>query len=108
MESFDSLGEFMDLDLLDHLGDAMLLNDRLLFLGTCVREGGREGQRDGGREGGREVGLNIPYCVFCKFMVFTGHRLQCKTPHFTKRKFPNYPQHGVFNHMPPYNSSQVS
>ena len=34
MESFDSLGEFMDLDLLDHLGDAMLLNDKLLFLGT--------------------------------------------------------------------------
>lgn len=35
MESFDSLGEFMDLDLLDHLGQAMLLNDKLLFLGGC-------------------------------------------------------------------------
>lgn len=34
MESFDSLGEFMDLDLLDHLGDAMLLSDRLMFLGN--------------------------------------------------------------------------
>ena len=49
MESFDSLGEFMDLDLLDHLGDAMLLNDRLLFLGTW--EGGKEGGKKGG---GRE------------------------------------------------------
>lgn len=36
MESFDSLGEFVDLDLLDHLGDAMLLNDKLLFLGNLV------------------------------------------------------------------------
>ena len=33
MERFNSVGEFMDLDLLDHLGDAMLLNDKLLFLG---------------------------------------------------------------------------
>lgn len=39
MESFDSLGEFMDLDLLDHLGDGILLNDQLLFLGTvCTVE----------------------------------------------------------------------
>ncbi len=34
MESFESLGEFMDIDLLDHLGDAMLMNDKLLFLGV--------------------------------------------------------------------------
>lgn len=33
MENFESLGEFMDLDLLDYLGDAMLLNGKLLFLG---------------------------------------------------------------------------
>ncbi len=26
----------MDLDLLDHLGDAILLNERLMFLGKCV------------------------------------------------------------------------
>lgn len=26
----------MDLDLLDHLGDAMLLTDKLMFLGMCV------------------------------------------------------------------------
>ena len=37
MESFDSLGEFMDLDLLDHLGDAMLLSDKLMFLGKWLR-----------------------------------------------------------------------
>lgn len=33
MDDYKSVGEFMDLDLLDHLGDAMLLNERLLFLG---------------------------------------------------------------------------
>ena len=27
-------------------------------------------------------------CVCWKFMVCTGHRLQCKTLHFTKHKFP--------------------
>ena len=40
MESFDSLGEFVDLDLLDHLEGAMLMNKKLLFLGvfygTCI------------------------------------------------------------------------
>ena len=40
MESFDSLGEFVDLDLLDHLGDAMLLNDKLLFLGLWCSDVG--------------------------------------------------------------------
>jgi len=33
MESFDSLGEFVDLDLLDHLDGAMLMNKKLMFLG---------------------------------------------------------------------------
>ncbi len=36
MENYKVEGEFMDLDLLDHLGDAMLLNEQLMFLGTCV------------------------------------------------------------------------
>jgi nuclear pore complex protein Nup85 len=31
--SYQSLGEFMDLDLLDHLGAAMLLSEKLTFLG---------------------------------------------------------------------------
>ena len=35
MESFDSLGEFVDLDLLDHLDGSMLMNKKLLFLGGC-------------------------------------------------------------------------
>ncbi len=36
MDNYKIEGEFMDLDLLDHLGDAMLLNERLMFLGICV------------------------------------------------------------------------
>lgn len=32
-DSYQSLGEFMDLDLLDHLGSAMLLSNKLAFLG---------------------------------------------------------------------------
>ena len=32
--------------------------------------------------------LNILCCVYWKFMVCMGHRLQCKTPHFIKHKFP--------------------
>ncbi|XP_064393229.1 nuclear pore complex protein Nup85-like [Halichondria panicea] len=32
MDNYKIEGEFMDLDLLDHLGDAMLLNERLMFL----------------------------------------------------------------------------
>ena len=35
-----------------------------------------------------QVRLKIPCCVYGKFMVCTGHRVQCKTPHFTKHKFP--------------------
>lgn len=34
--SYQSLGEFMDLDLLDHLGSAMLLSEKLAFLGEVV------------------------------------------------------------------------
>ena len=39
-DSYQSLGEFMDLDLLDHLGDAMLLTEKLMFLCmyVCVCE----------------------------------------------------------------------
>lgn len=34
--SYQRLGEFMDLDLLDHLGSAMMLSDKLTFLGQCI------------------------------------------------------------------------
>lgn len=33
MDEYKSAGDFMDLDLLDHLGDAMLLSESLMFLG---------------------------------------------------------------------------
>ncbi len=36
MESFDSLGEFADLDLLDHLDGVMLMNKKLMFLGEYL------------------------------------------------------------------------
>ena len=36
VDNYKVEGEFMDLDLLDHLGDAMLLNERLMFLGIVV------------------------------------------------------------------------
>ena len=64
---------------------------------VCVRE--REG---GGREGGREGGdivvsilsISVPFeppaTVLGKFMVCTGHRLQCKMPARTNHKFPGY------------------
>ena len=38
-----------------------------------------------------QVRLNIPCCVYGKFMVCTAHRLQCKRPHF-----PKHVQHGMF------------
>ena len=37
-----------------------------------------------------QVCLNIPRYVNRKFMVCTAHRLQCKTPHFPKHKFPTH------------------
>ena len=35
-EHYENLGEFQDLELLDHLGEAMLLSDRLTFLGLLL------------------------------------------------------------------------
>ena len=32
-ENYKNLGEFLDLDLLDNLGDTILVNERLMFLG---------------------------------------------------------------------------
>ncbi len=32
-ENYKNVGEFLDLDLLDHLGDTILVNERLMFLG---------------------------------------------------------------------------
>ena len=32
-ENYKNEGEFLDLDLLDHLGDTILMNERLMFLG---------------------------------------------------------------------------
>lgn len=32
-ENYKNVGEFLDLDLLDHLGDTILMNERLMFLG---------------------------------------------------------------------------
>ncbi len=43
-ENYKNEGEFLDLDLLDPLGDTILLNERLMFLGEklklCQKGGG--------------------------------------------------------------------
>ena len=36
-ENYKNVGEFLDLDLLDHLGDTILMNERLMFLGELKK-----------------------------------------------------------------------